>query len=93
MIQNVTIQASDRLTILGLQNWLERGKTTLESSVASDILRKITHLTDALKLQMALHPLLLPERYDTSEEISLHKQTFLILADHYKQFVLPEQKI
>ena len=90
-IQYVNIEIGGSLTVYHLQKWLQTGQANFESAAASQILPLINEMGEWLKVDIFVNPLFLPDRHDNGDNISLYKKIFLLLTEHYRQFVLPAQ--
>ena len=88
-LQHITIEAGDYQTVNGIEKWLDQGRVSLESEAASEIMSIMNELSTTYGVPIAISPLSIPEQMENGARTTLYQQIFLMLTDHYWQFVLP----
>ena len=91
LTQYINIEIGGPLTVYHLQKWLQAGQANFESAAASPILQLINEMGEWLQVNIGINSLYLPDRYDAEENVAIHKKIFLLLAERYRQFILPAQ--
>ena len=90
-LQNIDMRAGDPSLVYALQRWLDQGVCSLESAAASELLEIITHANEWLKVNLSLRPFYLPETFEEEERMDIPTKQILILAEHFRTFVIPAQ--
>ena len=90
-LQNIDMRAGDPSLVYALQRWLDQGVCSLESAAASELLEIITHANEWLKVDLSLRPFYLPETFEEEERMDIPTKQILIMAEHFRTFVIPAQ--
>ena len=88
VIQHITIGGGGYRAIYHFQNWMEKGRASLECPVVSDVLGTMNNISENFQGSFAIIPLSLPETEEEGGRTNLYHQMAHLLADPYEQFAL-----
>ena len=83
-MQHFALESVDYRALYHIQTWLDKGRASLESPLASDILLTINRISDIYSGKVLMNPLLLPEPDDEEARPNLYHESVKLLAEHYK---------